>query len=210
MSEPFALPERRRPLPVQLQQEHPEWVKELAFTCWLEADRNASRALALLTEHWPEKEPQRLPPYRTVAAWAKRHNWEARADAAIAQAFPGLTMRHTARLVHLAGLALTTLEQVISGDGFARDAEGNIRFDRNGEAIVIDPRHQRNRLDGAVKALELAGVGTAGSRDRRAPVVRPAASDSVDLDAMSLPELLRYEAELVAKSRSTLAEDRAR
>jgi hypothetical protein len=41
-------------------------------------------------------------------------------------------------------------------------------------------------------------------------VVRPVTSETVDLEAMSLPELLRYEAELVARSRTALPEDRTR
>jgi hypothetical protein len=195
-----------RPLPVQLQVEHPEWVRELAFVCWLACDRNASRAVTLLEERWPEDEPRRPVPYRTLATWAQRGNWDAKADEEIAKVFPGLTMRHTARLVHLAGLALTTLEEVISGDGFARDADGNLLFGPNGEAVVTDPRHRRNRLDGAIKALELAGVGTAGSRHRAAPVVRSAMPEAIDFSAMSLQELGRYQRELMKRSKTDMPE----
>jgi hypothetical protein len=162
-----------RPLPVQLQEAHPEWVKELAFVCWLEADRNASRALDLLEQQWPEDEPRRPVAYRTLAAWAQRENWQAKADDLIADNFPGLVMRHTARLVYMAGLALTTTEEVISGDGFVRDRDGQLVFDRNGRAVIIDPRHQRNRLDGSIKVLELAGVehgGIAQSHSARRPL----------------------------------------
>jgi hypothetical protein len=45
-----------RPLPVQRQDPHPEWVRELAFVCWVQADRNAARALRLLEEQWPEED----------------------------------------------------------------------------------------------------------------------------------------------------------
>src|SRR5215216_4689197 len=94
---------RTRPLPVQLQEAHPEWVREQALVCWMQADRNAARALHLLEQQWPEDEPRRIPSYRTVAAWVQRDNWDAIADALIAESFPGLTMRHTARLVYMAG-----------------------------------------------------------------------------------------------------------
>src|SRR4051812_39966746 len=175
-----------RPLPVQLQDPHPAWVRELAFVCWVQADRNAARALRLLEDQWPEEdEDGRVPPYRTIAAWAKRGNWDTKADDLIAENFPGLVMRHTARLVYMAGLALTTTEEVISGDGFVRDRDGNLVFDRTGRAVIIDPRHQRNRLDGSTKVLELAGVGTAGSRTRSAPVVRSVTPETRDLAEMS-------------------------
>jgi hypothetical protein len=186
-----------RPLPVQLQEAHPEWVKELAFVCWLEADRNASRALDLLEQQWPEDEPRRPVAYRTLAAWAQRENWQAKADDLIADNFPGLVMRHTARLVYMAGLALTTTEEVISGDGFVRDRDGQLVYDRNGRAVIIDPRHQRNRLDGSIKVLELAGVGTAGSRNRTAPVVRSVTPQEHNLAEMSEQELAELQLALI-------------
>jgi hypothetical protein len=186
-----------RPLPVQLQEAHPDWVKELAFVCWLEADRNAARALDLLEQQWPEDEPRRPVAYRTLAAWAQRENWQAKADDLIADNFPGLVMRHTARLVYMAGLALTTAEEVISGDGFVRDGAGQLVFDRNGRAVIIDPRHQRNRLDGSTKVLELAGVGTAGSRNRTAPVVRSVTPQAHNLAEMSEQELAELQLALI-------------
>jgi hypothetical protein len=187
-----------RPLPVQLQEAHPAWVKELAFVCWVEADRNAARALRLLEQQWPEEdEDGRRPSYRTLAAWAQRDNWDAKADDLIADNFPGLVMRHTARLVYMAGLALTTAEEVISGDGFVRDRDGQLVFDRNGRAVIIDPRHQRNRLDGSIKVLELAGVGTAGSRNRTAPIVRSITSQDHNLAEMSEQELAELQFALI-------------
>lgn len=192
-----------RPLPVQLQEPHPAWVKELAFVCWVQADRNAARALRLMEEQWPEEdEDGRLPPYRTVAAWAQRDNWQAKADELIAENFPGLTMRHTARLVHMAGLALTTTEEVISGDGFVRDRDGKLVFDRTGRAVIIDPRHQRNRLDGSTKVLELAGVGTAGSRTRSAPVVRSVTIQTHNLAQMSERELGELQRALIREGKN--------
>ena len=191
-----------RPLPVQLQEAHPEWVKELAFVCWLEADRNAARALDLLEQQWPEDEPRRPVAYRTVAAWAQRENWPAKADDLIADNFPGLVMRHTARLVYMAGLALTTTEEVISGDGFVRDRDGQLVYDRNGRAVIIDPRHQRNRLDGSTKVLELAGVGTAGSRNRTAPVVRSVTSQDHNLAEMSEQELAELQQTIIRQGKS--------
>jgi hypothetical protein len=199
---------RTRPLPVQLQEAHPEWVRELAFVCWVQADRNAARARHLMEEHWPEATDGRVPPYRTIAAWVQRGNWDAKADELVAANFPGLTMRHTARLVHMAGLALTTAEEVISGDGFLRDEDGNLVFDRNGRAVIIDPRHQRNRLDGATKILELAGVGTAGSRNRTAPVVRAVVTETRNLAEMSEEELAELQLQLLrdGKTHPALAE----
>jgi hypothetical protein len=192
-----------RPLPVQLQDPHPAWVRELAFVCWVQADRNAARALRLMEEQWPEEdEDGRIPPYRTIAAWAQRENWQAKADELIAENFPGLTMRHTARLVHMAGLALTTTEEVISGDGFVRDRDGNLVCDRTGRAVIIDPRHQRNRLDGSIKVLELAGVGTAGSRTRSAPVVRAVIPETLDITNMNEEELAELQLRLIRQTKS--------
>jgi hypothetical protein len=52
-----------RPLPVHLQEPHPRWVRDLAFVCWLEADRNAARAQRLMEDQWPEDdEDGRIPP----------------------------------------------------------------------------------------------------------------------------------------------------
>ena len=191
-----------RPLPVQLQDAHPPWVQELAFVCWAQCDRNASRAVTMLAEQWPEDEPRRPVPYRTLAGWARRHDWDAKADELIARTFPSLTMRFTARLVAMSGLALTTLEEGISGDGFARDSDGAILFGPNGEAVLTDPRHQRNRLDGAVKALELAGVGTAGSRHRVAPVVRSAAPEAVDLSTLDAQALSRLRRDILRRGKT--------
>jgi hypothetical protein len=178
-------------------------VRDLAFVCWQEADRNAARALRLLEQQWPEDDPDpRIPSYRTLAAWVVRDNWNARADELIADTFPGLTMRHTGRLVYMAGLALTTTEEVISGDGFVRDRDGKLVFDRHGRAVIIDPRHQRNRLDGATKVLELAGVGTAGSRTRSAPVVRTIIPETRDLAEMDEQQLAELQLRLIHQSKS--------
>jgi hypothetical protein len=111
-------------------------------------------------------------------------------------------MRHTARRGHMAGLALTTTEEVISGDGFVRDRDGNLVFDRHGRAVIIDPRHQRNRLDGATKILELAGVGTAGSRTRSAPVVRAVIPETLDLANMNEEELAELQLRLIRQTKS--------
>lgn len=110
-------------------------------------------------------------------------------------------MRHTARLVYMAGLALSTAEEVISGDGFVRDLDGQFVFDRNGRAVILDPRHQRNRLDGATKILELAGVGTAGSRTRSAPVVRSISIREHNYAEMSEQELAELQHKLIREGK---------
>jgi hypothetical protein len=185
---------RPRPLPVQLQVEHPPWVRELAFVCWVKADRNASQAVKLLEESWPEEEPPRPVPYRTLAGWAQREQWDAKADQLIAETFPGLRMRQIAMLVHANTGHLKTLNDIAAG--------------RYNDTEQHDPRAVRNMLEAAKTGLIAGGIGTFGSRDRVAPVLRAAPAEAINLEGMSELELNRITREAIKRSKSPLPERR--
>jgi hypothetical protein len=182
---------------VQLQAEHPTWVRDLAFVCWVECDRNASRAVALLEERWPEGEPYRAVPYRSLCNWVERGNWHAKADDLIAQTFPGLRMRQLAMLVAGNSRHIQTINDIASG--------------AYNDTTQYDPRSVRNMLEAAKVGLIAGGLGTFGSRDRTAPVVRQQASDeAIDFSNMSAQELARWEADLIARSRNDGPDERRR
>jgi hypothetical protein len=74
-----------------------------------------------------------------------------------------------------------------------------------------DPRAVRNMLEAAKTGLIAGGLGTFGSRDRTAPVVRQQVSDeAIDFSSMSAQELARWESDLVARSRNNLPDERRR
>src|SRR5687768_3401845 len=103
--------------------------------------------VCLLVRMRSQHEPRRQADGRAVAGGAQRGNWHAQADAAIAENFGDLVLRHSARLVAMAGAALTTTEEIMSGDGLLRDGDGHVVYTPKGEAVMYDPRHLRNRLD---------------------------------------------------------------
>lgn len=124
---------------------YPSEVEESAFLCYIQSDRNISRASRCLEEAYPDDAP--LPDRSTVSRWAKAKAWDARADEVIAASFPNIRRRQTARIVSLVDQAIATYAQILAGElGHLKQADLMARV-----AVAKD-------------ALMLGGVGTAGSR----------------------------------------------
>jgi len=142
-----------------------EEARELAFAYWIYADRNLARAMKLIEENWND-DLGPVPSKPTVHRWIKDHAWEVKADQAIAENFPHIQTRHTARLVALTDLALETYAAALSGE-----------LDKLGPGIML------NRLNAARDVVNLRGLGTAGARSegaQLAPRVMPAGNASIE------------------------------
>jgi len=172
---------------------HPEWVEELAFVCWIESDRNVKRAQALYKERQDAKvyegeDPAPDVAYQTWISWKNRHNWEAKADAFVAAHFPGLRMRHIARVMNL----------------------NTVAIERHADML----HNPNTREENLIRAIELAyqttGLGTWGSRERLAPTVKVVEAVREDLEDLSEQELGRLAMEAIRKTRNTDPERRKR
>lgn len=172
---------------------HPAWVEELAFVCWIESDRNVKRAMQLYRERQDAKvyegeEPAPDVAYQTWISWKNRHNWEAKADAFVAANFPGLRMRHIARVMNL----------------------NTVAIERHADML----HNPNTREENLIRAIELAyqttGLGTWGSRERLAPTVKVVEAVREDLDDLDERELGRLAMEAIRKTRNTDPERRKR
>jgi hypothetical protein len=132
-------------------------IEELAFACYIQADRNVSRAHRMLLELCPEEEY--LPDRSTIGRWARNRAWDAKADEAISLDYPNLLRRDLARVQILRGQALSEQSAIFAGE----------RDHLAGHQLMA-------RTTGIATVLQISGLGTAGSRsDERqlapAPVI---------------------------------------
>ena len=169
--------------------DYPEEVKEAAFAAYVMADRSATKARRHLEEMFFEGE--RLPDRTTIAKWAKKEAWDAKADEAISAQFPHLMARDLARLAVLRGKSLKVIDDVYEG--------------------VLDHLNQTQmnaRTQMVTTTLTVSGLGTAGSRvDMQAlapaPKVEalPAGADGdVDINALARRQRDRIDALKVQRS----------
>lgn len=124
---------------------YPPDIEELAFACYVKADRNISRAHRLLLELGTDHEF--LPDRSTISKWASRKQWDVKADQAIANNFPHLLRRDLARLMALRSEALNTYASILAG-----------------ELDHLKPPALMARQNTAKDVLTLAGLGTAGAK----------------------------------------------
>ena len=129
-------------------------VKELAFVCYVQADRNISRATRLLAEKLGEG---RCPDRSVVSKWAKEDLWGLKATEAVYERFPYLNVEHAARQIDLTEQAYDTYQSIMNGD-----------FDHLPSAIVSNKREVAKHL------IDLRGLGTSGQRFGIAEPVLPA------------------------------------
>jgi hypothetical protein len=172
---------------------HPEWVEELAFVCWIESDRNIRRAMRLYTERQQAKvydgeDPAPDVAYQTWVSWKNRHNWEMKADAFVAANFPGLRMRHIARVMNL----------------------NTIAIEKHADILHRDNVKDQDMLKAIEMAYQTTGLGTWGSRERLAPTVKVVEAIREDLDDLDERELGRLAMEAIRKTRNTDPERRKR
>jgi hypothetical protein len=139
--------------------------RELAFAYWIHADRNLARAMKLLEENW-NADLGEMPSKPTIHRWINDDAWHLKADQAIAENFPHIQTRHTARLVALTDMALETYAAAMAGE-----------LDKLGPGIMM------NRLSAARDVVNLRGLGTAGARSegaQLAPRVMPVNSAAIE------------------------------
>jgi hypothetical protein len=165
---------------------HPEWLAEIAFVCYVKANRRVPAARQLLLTEWealaPAGEPVIDLPVQTWYSWRRRHEWDAKANQLIATNFPGLRMEQIARLAYAGGTALDALIDAAAG--------------------TMPGVKAQDRIKAAEVLLVAAGLGTHGSRDRVAPVVRAVAEQAVNMDDLSEQELARLTMEAIRKSKT--------
>lgn len=124
--------------------EHAPEVYELAFLCFIESDRHVARAMRRFDETADETMPR---PAKSVwYEWAKRDNWNVRADDAIAAAFPNIRRRQLARLVVLIDRAQDFDAAVLAGD-----------YDHQQGALA-------EKGKASARVQQLGALGTAGAR----------------------------------------------
>lgn len=147
---------------------YPPEVEELAFSCYVQSDRNVSRAHRMLAELLTAGEP--VPERSTVQKWSSERQWDVKADEAISENFPHLLRRDLARLQVLRGQALAEQAAIFAGER-----------DNLGSAQLLA------RTTGISTVLNISGLGTAGSRTdptalAPAPVVKAIEDDLSPLE----------------------------
>lgn len=124
---------------------YPPEIEELAFSCYVQADRNVSRAHRMLAELVTGDDP--LPERSTIQKWSTQKQWDVKADEAIAENFPHLLRRDLARLQVLRGQALSEQAAIFSGE---RDH--------------LNSAQMMARTTGIATVLNISGLGTAGAK----------------------------------------------
>lgn len=157
-----------------LRTHYPEEIEEAAFAAYIQADRNVSRALRLLSDMFPGED---LPDRTTVSRWAQRGNWDLRADEAIAENFPHLLRRDLARLQVLRGQALAEQAAIFAGE----------RDHLSGHQMLA-------RTTGIGTVLQISGLGTAGARSENATLA-PAPTLAAVEDGLTPQERARRQRE---------------
>ena len=92
---------------------YPAETVELAFRCWIEADRSVSRAMLRFDQ---VSNGARNPDRGTWHLWVKNHNWSVKADEAVLAAFPSIRRRQFARISFLSDRALELDAAIIAGE----------------------------------------------------------------------------------------------
>lgn len=128
---------------INVRSHFPSDVEEAAFACYIQADRNVSRAHRMLLEIMADHEY--LPDRSTISRWARKGDWDAKADEAIAENFPHLLRRDLARLQVLRGQALAEQAAIFAGE----------RDHLSGHQLMA-------RTTGIGTVLQISGLGTAG------------------------------------------------
>lgn len=174
----------------------PVWIEEAAFVCWLRCDRVMPAAMKMLEEEWDTFVPEggesaTLPGKQTWYAWRRRHDWDLKADQVIASNFPQLRMRDIARLVAAGGAALDFLI------GSAR-----------GEFDHLHPGTHEARRRSSEVLLVAGGLGTYGSRDKVAPVVKAVVSNEITFEDKTEQELARITMEHIRATKTNHEERR--
>lgn len=123
----------------------PPEVEELAFSCYIQADRNVSRAQRMLAELLTAGEP--VPERSTIQKWSSQKQWDVKADEVIADNFPHLLRRDLARLQVLRGQALSEQAAIFAGE----------RDNLNSAQMMA-------RTTGIATVLNISGLGTAGAK----------------------------------------------
>lgn len=139
--------------------------RELAFAYWIYADRSLARTMRLIEENWND-DLGAVPSKPTVHRWINDDAWHLKADQAIAENFPHIQTRHTARLVALTDMALETYAAALSGE-----------LDKLGPGTML------NRINAARDVVNLRGLGTAGARSEGAhlaPRVIPSGNGNLE------------------------------
>lgn len=142
-----------------------EEARELAFAYWIYADRSLARAMRFIEENWND-DLGPVPSKPTVHRWINDGAWQVKADQAVAENFPHIQTRHTARLVALTDMALETYASALAGE-----------LDKLGPGVML------NRINAARDIVNLRGLGTAGARTdgaQLAPRVMPSATSGLE------------------------------
>lgn len=168
-----------------------DYVLEQAFVCWVEGNRSVPQARKLYAER--REGDAELPEIarQTWYTWVRTYEWHSKADGLIAQNFPALRMRHIARLVYSAGAALDFLIGSVQG-----------------EHDHLHPGTHKVRSDNALGLLVAGGLGTHGSKDRLAPVVRAIVEDAPDFSAMSELEINQWTRQKLAEGKAQVNPER--
>jgi hypothetical protein len=114
---------------------HPLLVRELALTCWADANGNADRARRLLldacqrdrTGQLPQDEDA-IPSANTIRRWARREGWELRLIDTVGGNFGHLLKFHAARMVRLHEQCIDVLDEVTS-PGYVPTQHDKVRVD---------------------------------------------------------------------------------
>lgn len=124
---------------------YPPEIEELAFSCYVQADRNVSRAHRMLRDLLTADDP--YPERSTMQKWSTQKQWDVKADEAIAENFPHLLRRDLARLQVLRGQALSEQAAIFAGE---RDN--------------LSSSQMLARTTGISTILNISGLGTAGAK----------------------------------------------
>lgn len=100
---------------------YPPELEELAFTLYIECDRNISRTHRMLVQHCtPEDglldDNVSIPDRSTISRWAKHKEWDAKIDEQVAEQFPNLRRRQLARLALITDRAIENHAAILNGE----------------------------------------------------------------------------------------------
>lgn len=129
---------------------HSDEVKELAFEGYMLNDRNIGRthgwlAGMLATEGEDDPDPTPVPTRKCIWEWAKREQWDVKIDRLVAERFPRIHDRQTARMVMQTEQAQDFISALLAGE---LDGQRNI----NAKAML------------AMHMVQIRGLGTAAAR----------------------------------------------
>lgn len=171
----------------------PPHVEHVYFTVWYLRHRPGPKELLqLAAEDWdmhaPEGEPFAAVSIATLKRWIAQHEWVRKAN------------EHTLGQAPERYLAFqtATFEVGENGVAFLRDFLTGKLDDENRQ----NPIAMRNKVDAAKFAVQAAGGGTFGTRDRTAPKLRQAIARVVDAYVLDEQELNRHRREALHAGRT--------